>query len=106
MSSRMTKFLKQECVVESAVKLENGTTQLNAYGDIQYNAGITVPCRRERYVRDLQVQDGAIVKTSSRYFLDDAVQLNVDDRIDGHVVLSCEEYVDQFGICIGYEAYV
>ena len=104
--SRMTKFLKQTCIFEKAKRTLQGKVRLSDYGDIQYNAAQTLPCRREKYVVDLQESNGAILKAQTRYFLDDAVEVQADDRIDGHVILNCEEYIDQFGVCIGYEAYV
>ena len=103
--STMTKFLKQTCSFESAVRA-NGLTVLNEYGDIQYNSSTSLPCRREKQVRDIQTVDGAILKASTRYFLDEAAEVQADDRIDGHVVLYAEEYIDQFGQCVGYEVYV
>lgn len=104
--SNMTKFLKQSCNFEAAQRTEAGLTVLNDYGDIQYEPVESLKCRREKYVRDIQITDGAIVKTSSRYFLDESTEVQVDDRLDGHVILACEEYIDPFGVCIGYEAYV
>ena len=104
--SRMTKFLRQECEVEKAVRDFNGKTTLSIYGDIEYAAPVTTKCRREKHVSDIQTSNGAIVKASTRYYLDESIEILVDDRIDGHVVLNCEEYVDQFGFCVGYEVYV
>lgn len=104
--SRMTKFLKQTCVFEAATRDASGKTTLNDYGDIQYNTAVQLNCRREKLVRDMQTANGAIIKTESRYFLDDSQEVQADDRLDGHVVLSCSEYTDQFGNCVGYEAYV
>ena len=104
--SRMTKFLKQTCVFEAATRDASGNTTLNEYGDIQYGTAVQLSCRREKLVQDMQTANGAIVKTESRYFLDDTQEIQADDRLDGHVVLSCSEYIDQFGSCVGYEAYV
>lgn len=103
--SKITKFLKQTCVFESAQR-SNGLVVLNEYGDIQYNTPITLACRRESFVRDMQTANGAIIQTETRYFFDETQEIRADDRIDGHVVRSCEEYIDQFGTCVGYEAYV
>lgn len=104
--SRMTKFLKQTCSFESAQRDQTGLVLLSDYGDILYNAPQTLSCRREKYVVDLRESDGAILKAQTRYFFDDTAEVQANDRIDGHVVLNCEEYIDQFGVCIGYEAYV
>ena len=104
--SNMTKFLRQTCSFEAAARAENGLTVLNEYGDIQYGSAQTLKCRREKYVRDVQTLNGSIVQVHSRYFLDEAVEIQVDDRLDGHIILACEEYIDQFGAVVGYEAYV
>lgn len=103
--STMTKFLKQTCQFNPAVRDESGAV-LSDYGDITYGAAQILKCRREKYARDMETQNGAILKLSSRYFVDEQVEVQVDDMLDGHVILSCEEYIDQFGHCIGYEAYV
>ena len=103
--SRMTKFLKQTCSFEAA-RVQNDRVVLNEYGDIQYEPAITLACRREAYVRDLQTANGAILKTSSRYFLDESVEIKANDRLDGCVILACSEYTNQFGQCEGYEVYV
>lgn len=104
--SNMTKFLKQECSFEAATRDGNGLVALNEYGDIQYDIAKTLKCRREKYVRDMLTTNGSILKTSSRYFLDEGTEIQADDRLDGHVILSCEEYIDSLGKCVGYEAYV
>lgn len=104
--SRLTKFLKQTCQYESAQRDKNGKTKLNEYGDILYAKPKTLRCRREKLVTDIQTGTGAILKTSSRYFFDERVEVLADDRIDGHVVISAEEYTNQLGKCEGYECYV
>lgn len=104
--SRMTKFLKQSCRIENARRNADGTTKLSEYGDVLYGAPQEAKCRREKYVRAIQTNNGAILTSSTRYFLDDSVTVDADDRIDGHVVLSAEEYTNQFGVCEGYEVYV
>lgn len=104
--SRLTKFLRQECVFEKAQRDDVGNVKLNAYGDILYEKARTVKCRRERFVRDMQTNTGATLKTSSRYFLDETHPVEADDRIDGKVILSAEEYTNQLGRCEGYECYV
>lgn len=104
--SRLTKFLKQTCSHESAQRTSNGKTKLSTYGDVLYHRPRTLKCRREKIVTDIQTSSGAILKTSSRYFLDDKVEIFADDRLDGHVVLDVREYTNQLGKCEGYECYV
>ena len=104
--SRLTKFLRQKCAYESAQRNAKGTTQTNDYGEILYDAPVALRCRCEKLVMDIQTSSGAIVKTSSRYFLDDQVAVFADDRIDGHVILNVRDFTNQFGKCEGYECYV
>ena len=125
--SVMTKFLKQTCLFEKAstsldknkstvvgvakvgiarVGKSSNLTDLSMYGDILYEEPVRLKCRREKYVRDMLTTNGAIIKANSRYFLDESTEIQTDDRLDGHVVLACEEYIDSLGKCVGYEAYV
>lgn len=104
--SRMTKFLKQTCRIETARRNADGTTKLSEYGDVLYGAPHAAKCRREKYVRAIQTNNGAILTASTRYFLDETAPVDADDRIDGRVVLTAEEYINQFGVCEGYEVYV
>ena len=102
----MTKFLKQTCQLKLAQRNEDGTTVLNDYGDIVYDDEQTIKCRREGAAQDVQTGTGAIVKVSTRYFVDEAVEVRADDMIDNHVVLSAVEYTNERGKCEGYECYV
>lgn len=103
---RMTKFLKQHCMFEKAKCDSKGNTLLNDFGDVQYEEPVSVSCRRERVIRDVQTSDGAILRSASRYFLDEQVEIRADDRLDGRVVLEVEEYINQLGETEGWECYV
>lgn len=102
----MTKFLKQDCQLELAQRNDDGSTVLNDYGDIVYTPVETIKCRREGTAQDVQTGTGAIVKVSTRYFVDEKIEVRADDRIDGHVVLAASEYTNELGRCEGYECYV
>ena len=104
--SRMTKFLKQQCLFEAAKRTSKGEVQLNTFGDVLYKSGKRVKCRREQMIKDVQTSNGAILQSSTRYFIDDTVQVRANDRIDGKTVLQVEEYVNQLGKVEGYECYV
>ena len=66
--SRITKFLKQTCLWESR-------TGLNKYGENEYAPPEEVKCRRETFTRDVVDTNGFIIKSASRYFLDDTVEV-------------------------------
>lgn len=102
----MSKFLKQTCSFERALRDSDGATKLNKFGDVLYTSPLTVKCRRERVIKDVQTNTGAILSSSTRYFIDESCPINPDDRIDGKVVLEVEEYVGAKGQTVGYEVYV
>lgn len=104
--SRMTKFLKQTCQVEAYVIDEDGNPEHNRFGEIIYQEPITCKCRREQIVKDVQTENGSIIRSTARYFLDEKVEIHADYRIDGHVLLTVEEYANEHGLCEGYEVYV
>lgn len=104
--SVMSKFLNQKCMWEQSQRVSRGETVLDTYGDVQYEAPVQVKCRRERIIRDVQTGSGAILRSSTRYFIDNSTPLRADDRLDGHAVLELEEYVDSSGHAVGYECYV
>ena len=104
--SRMTKFLKQICTYTPAQRDEHGKVVLNKFGEVQYGESQQLKCRREKTMRDVQTGNGAIIKSSTRYYTDELVQISADDLIDGKTVLEVEEYINQVGTTEGYESYV
>ena len=104
--SRMTKFLKQVCQVEAYEVTEEGNPERNRFGEIIYQEPEARKCRREKIVKDVQTANGSIIRSNARYFLDESMEIRADYRIDGHVVLTVEEYTNEHGKCEGYEVYV
>lgn len=104
--SRMTKFLKQKCQVELYAVNDNGDPEQNRFGEIIYQKPVELKCRREKMVKDVQTANGSLIRSTTRYFLDEKVEIKADYRIDGHVVLTVEEYINGSGLCEGYEVYV
>ena len=127
--SRITKYLKQSCQLspsgrstllkeehgnnvtfgEIRIILNNdavGDTTMNKYGELQYAPEITLMCRREPCTRDIQTANGAIVRSTDRYYLDARRIIHNDDLLDGKVILQINGLVDQFGKLVGYECYV
>lgn len=103
--SRMTKFLRQTCQLEHYAEV-NGAPKLNDFGEIQYEAPVAVQCRHEVSHKDVQTTNGSIVRSASRYFVDDSQPVRADDRIDGKVVVSVQSYINGLGQSEGYEVYV
>ena len=104
--SRMTKFLNQKCVIEPYKLDDQGLALTNEFGEIQYAEGISCKCRHEVVSKDVQVANGSIVKSMSRYFLDEANEIKADYLIDGRAVLTVISYVNAAGAIEGYEVYV
>ena len=104
--SRMTKFLRQKCQVQPYQLGEDGKPALNDFGEIQYKDPIECKCRHEISYQDVQTSNGQIVKSTSRYFLDDKLELKADYLIDGLAILVLKTYTNAQGLTEGYEVYV
>ena len=107
--SRITKYLKQKCQLATTGRSTHpvaGDNRMNRYGELQYVTKITLACRREPCTRDIQTANGALVRSSDRYYLDAGRVIHNDDLLDGKPILTINGLVDQFGRLIGYECYV
>lgn len=104
--SRISKYLNQQCDLEKAQRDENNLTILNTFGDVLYEEPVQIRCRRETFVKDVQTETGAILRSNTRYFTDENIPILADDKLDGKTVMKVEEYTDVRGKCIGYESYV
>lgn len=82
----------------------SGEIALNKYGEAQYGAPITLKCRRERTTKDVLTANGSVVRSASIYYTDESTVIRPDDRIDGKVVLSVEEYTNELGKTEGFES--
>lgn len=104
--SRMSKFLKQSCVYEQCKRNTDGSVKLDKYGEPEYEPPVRIKCRKEISVQDVQTNTGAILKSSTRYFVDDKQMIRVNDKLDSICILKTTEYINQFGKVEGYECYV
>lgn len=104
--SRITKFLRQSCLVEPYQLDADGEPLHNDFGELQYGDPVKCKCRHEISFRDVQTSNGQLVQSTSRYFLDSSVQIKADYRIDGREILNIAEYINSMGVCEGYEVYV
>lgn len=82
----------------------SGEIALNKYGEAKYEAPITLKCRRERTTKDVLTANGSVVRSASIYYTDESTVIRPDDRIDGRVVLSVEEYTNELGKTEGFES--
>lgn len=100
--SRMSKYLKQTVLIER-VKLDtSGKPTMNAYGELEYEAAKQIPCRRERYIKDVTMPNGAVVQSSTQYYT--VVEIGMNDKLDGNVVLMLEEYTNEAGQPEGFRS--
>lgn len=104
--SRITKFLRQTCSVQPYQTDDSGKPALNDFGEILYKNPIKCKCRYESSYQDVQTSNGQLVKSTSRYYLDEHVELKVDYLIDGLAILAISTYTNAQGLTEGYEVYV
>lgn len=104
--SRMSRYLRQKCVIARALLDDDGNVKLDRYGEALYGEGETFKCRREQKVEQVQTTDGVNLVSSKVYYLDETAKLSKTDRIDGMDILEFSEYTDGAGNLVGYEAYV
>ena len=104
--SRMSKFLKQTCTFEQCMRNTDGSVKLDKHGTPQYFSPKSIKCRKEISVQDVRTNTGAILKSTTRYFVDDKYPIGANDKLDGKYVLEVTEYINQFGRAEGYECYV
>ena len=98
----MSKFLRQTCILERAVRNDSGEPARDTYGEALYEAPVTLRCRRERTTRDVLTASGSVLRSSSTYYIDETQLIRPDDKIDGHVVLTVEEYTNEHGGTEGF----
>lgn len=82
----------------------SGEIALNKYGEAQYEVPTTLKCRRERTTKDVLTANGSVVRSASIYYTDESTVIRPDDKIDGRVVLSVEEYTNELGKTEGFES--
>lgn len=104
--SRMTKFLRQKCLVQPYRVDKAGNPALNDFGELQYEPAKSRSCRHEVVFKDIQTANGQIIKSQSRYFLDESLEIKVNYKIDGNIVIEVSTYINGLGQCEGYEVYV
>lgn len=104
--SRMTKFLRQACTVSKVKRDSSGVATIDRYGSPQYDRPISIRCRMEPSEELVQDSNGAMIRSTATYYLDDAMEVSIGDLIDGKPVIKVEAYVNAYGIAIGREVYV
>lgn len=104
--SRMTRYLKQTCMVEAYKVDGQGKPVQNRFGELEYMPPVQVKCRHEISNRDIKTDNGSVVRSTARYFFDTSVVIKADYRVDGDVVLIADGYVNGNGKLEGYEVWV
>lgn len=103
--SRMTKFLKQTCTFEAAVRDASGKPVLDKYGEPSFAAPKTLRCRREKNTKDVLTTNGSIKRSDTVFYTDESQEIQTDDKLDGRVVLVVAEYTNELGKTEGYESH-
>lgn len=104
--SRMTKFLKQTTEYRPAVKDENNEPVLDLYGRPSYGDAKVLKCRRERALSDVLTTTGSVTRSSTIYYLDESVSVDIGDLLDNKQIIDFEEYVNENGKTEGYKVMV
>lgn len=100
--SRMTKYLKQTCKWSKMLVDEEGEAILDMYGDPSYEEPVTVPCRREKSLKDVLTISGSVQRSATTYYVDERYELNIGDLIDNKPIIDFEEYTNEYGKTEGY----
>ena len=101
--SRMTKYLKQSATITFMERDKSGEPKLDDYGDPIYkNVSKVVKCRRERTTKDILTTGGAASVSTTKYFFDNSVTVDIGDKVDGKVILTVSDYVNDLGISEGW----
>lgn len=103
--SRMTKFLKQTCTFEEAQRDAQDKPVMNKYGEPSYGPSRTLRCRRERSTKDVLTTNGAVLRSETIYYTDEAQRIRTGDKLDGSVVIAVSEYTNEHGKVEGYESH-
>ena len=100
---KLTKYLKQTAVIENVALNIDGKPKLDAYGQPEYSAPITVKCRKEPYQGRASTSYGQYVNFSTTYYFDESTKISSGDRVDGHEVQNITDYIDGLGNLVGYQ---
>lgn len=105
--SRMTKFLMQKASVVKMKRDLLGEPILNEYGDPQYETKSTiVKCRKERSTKDILTTGGAAAVSTTKYFLDNSITVDIGDKINGKPILTVTDFINPLGVSEGWEVTV
>lgn len=102
--SRMSKFLKQTATLQRLKRDSKGEPILDDYGDPAYETKkVIVKCRRERTTKDVLTTGGAAKISTTKYFFDNTVSVEIGDKVDGKPVLTVSDYINSTGFNEGWE---
>lgn len=104
--SRLSKFLRQTCRLEVAKVDSKSLPVLNDYGEYIYKPAKHIRCRKELLAKTVQTAEGELVTSTTRYYIDSTESIKVNDRLDGHVVVSVASFINEAGANEGFECYV
>lgn len=104
--SRMSKYLKQVAQLERVVRAENGLPVIDSYGNYEFESPISVKCRYEPAKLNRISSTGQYVHYTGVYYIDNNVDVSVQDLLDGHIVLEVYPYIGGDGELVGYEVHV
>ena len=105
--SRMTKFLMQTAIITFVERDSNGEPILDDYGEPKYKSNsMKVKCRRERATKDILTTGGAATMSTTKYFFDNSITVDIGDKVDSRVILTVSDYINAVGTSEGWEVTV
>lgn len=93
-------------MVSRMLRNPDGTPQLNKFGENQYATPESIPCRMERGEKYVETANGAIVRSTTRYFLDAQAPIEIGDLINNAPVIVVKDFINAQGASEGTESYV
>lgn len=104
--SALTKFLRQTCTLMSAQLDNNGAPILDKYGEPVFATPVVVKCRCEHTTKDVLTPTGSVLKSASRYFVDNSATVRLGDKVDGKAVIQVSDFIGATGMSEGWMFYV
>lgn len=98
----MTKYLKQTCKWSKMLVDEQGDAILDMYGDPTFAEAVTIPCRREKSLKDVLTLSGAVQRSATTYYIDERYEISMGDLMDNKPIIDFEEYTNEHGRTEGY----
>ena len=97
-------YLSQNATFSPAMRKEDGSPQMDKYGQILYGAGVSIHCRRQPQKKEIMTPDRQIIQITDTYYV--TTDVRIDDLLDGRRIQNVVAWVEIDGEIMGYKAAV